>query len=404
VPPGATIICPRLGCGRQTTVKRDGTIAAHYMYGRQPCRLVDKPVPPGTHIVRLSDRGQRATTATEDLFAHTADEQSAEERLREQVAAQIPADAILAQADGRPAVLLSIVANGTYGEVTGVDLDRRPTTATGYIVDSRGLRGGVGEWHPDTAMYVKLADRPDGPVVHTIQTDLDARIRVAEPAEADGPAGADRPLLRMPVEKQILAVRDALGLSVEVLDGPHSELWRVEGCPEQLTGEVARWLFGGRYGSWEGRAHPVFRPELVDAAIAAGRIPRDEVADHGASGALVAGNPANRTPTHGPAGANGSDAQSGVDEQTPADSPADAEPDHDEEVGVASGPTDLVPVADGGMSPGARTTRAVLPRAASAAFPRPPTGGGPGGTPPSTTAAPAAYMFGRGGSPQGRHR
>ena len=242
VPPGATIICPRLGCGRQTTVKRDGTIAAHYMYGRQPCKLVDKPVPPGTHIVRLSDRAKGATTATEDLFAHTADEQSAEERLREQVAAQIPADAILAQADGRPAVLLSVVANGTYGEVTGVDLDRRPTTATGYIVESQGLRGGYGGWHPDTVMYVKLADRPDGPVVHTIQAELDARIRVAAPADADVPAGADRPLLRMPVEEQILAARDALGLTVEVLDGPHNEHLagrRLPGPADRRGGQVA---------------------------------------------------------------------------------------------------------------------------------------------------------------------
>ena len=321
VPPGATIICPRLGCGRQTTVKRDGTIAAHYMYGRQPCKLVDKPVPPGTQIVRLSDRAKGATTATEGLFAHSADEQSAEERLREQVAAQIPADAILAQADGRPAVLLSVVANGTYGEVTGVDLDRRTTTATGYIVESQGLRGGYGGWHPDTVMYVKLADRSDGPVVQTIQAELDARIRVAAPADADVPAGEDVPLLRMPVEEQILAARDALGLTVEVLDGPHNEHWRVEGCPQQLTGEVAGWLFEGLYGSWEGRAHPVFRPELVDAAIAAGRIPRDAAADRGARDELVAENHATRATGDGPADEVGADAQSPADELATAATP-----------------------------------------------------------------------------------
>jgi hypothetical protein len=254
-------------------------------------------------------------------------------------------------------------------------------------------------------MYVKLADRPDGPVVHTIQAAVDARIRVAEPAEADVPAGADRPLLRMPVEEQILAARDGLGLTVEVLDGPNNELWRVEGCPVQLTSEVATWLFGGRYGSWEGRARPVFRPELVDAAIAVGRIPRAEAADRGASDELVAENHAIRATGDGPAEEDGAAAQSPADEQTTAATPLGVRLDNDdEEVGVASGPTGQVHVADTTISAGVRATHAVLPRAASAAFPQPPTGRRPGDPQHSTTAAPRAYMFGRGSSPQGRHR
>jgi hypothetical protein len=59
---------------------------------------------------------------------------------------------------------------------------------------------------------------------------------------------------------------------VRVFDGPHNELWEVEGCPERLGGEVAWWLFGGDYGSWGARARPVFRTERVDAAIRAGRL------------------------------------------------------------------------------------------------------------------------------------
>ena len=200
---------------------------------------------------------------------------SPEQRLMDKVAARVPEDVVQwPAAEGeRPSVLLAFVANGTYGEVTGVDLQRRPTTASGYVIEAQGLRGGYGGWHPGTIMVVELAELPDGPVTHTVQTEMDGRLTVLDPPLPDMPAGQAAPWLRMPVEEQILAARTALGLTVEVRDGPANELWTVQGCPEQLAGEVAWWLFGGRYHSWEGRARPTFSPKRVQEAIAAGRIP-----------------------------------------------------------------------------------------------------------------------------------
>jgi hypothetical protein len=208
---------------------------------------------------------------------HPVIELTAEQRLLNKVAARVPADVVQRTdtPDGRPTVLLAFVANGTYGQVTGLDLQRQPITASGYVIEAQGLRGGYGGWHPDTLMLVELGELPDGPVLHTVQTEMDARLTVLDPPRPDMPAGEAAPWLRMPVEEQILAARTALGLRVEVRDGPANELWTVQGCPEQLTGEVARWLFGGRYHSWHGRARPVFRPELVQEAIAAGRIPAE---------------------------------------------------------------------------------------------------------------------------------
>jgi hypothetical protein len=147
-------------------------------------------------------------------------------------------------------------------------------TAEGYVLEATPLSGGIGGWHQGPVMVVKLGDLPEGPAVATVQTEMDDRLTVRQPPEGM-PAGEVEPWTRMPVEHQILAARTALGLSVEVIDGPHNELWRVQGCPQQLTSEVAWWLFGGEYRSWEGRARPVFRETRLDEAIAAGRLQAD---------------------------------------------------------------------------------------------------------------------------------
>jgi N12 class adenine-specific DNA methylase/predicted RNA methylase len=206
-----------------------------------------------------------------------AAEPSPEHRLLDKVAARVPEDVIQPPTTpgGHASVLLSFVANGTYGEVTGLGLQRQPITASGYVIEVHGLRGGHGGWHPGSIIVVKLGDLPDGPVTHTVQTEMDGRLTVLDPPRPDMPAGESAPWLRMPVEEQILAARTALGLSVEVHDGPANELWTVQGCPEQVTGEVAGWLFGGRYHSWHGRARPTFSPKRIQEAIAAGRIPAE---------------------------------------------------------------------------------------------------------------------------------
>jgi N12 class adenine-specific DNA methylase len=229
-------------------------------------------LPPGT-TAPTSNRAIAAPTPTPTGQGDTG-VSSAEQRLLNKVAARIPDDVVHwpSTPDEHPTVLLAYVANGTYGSVSGVDLQRQPITAQGYVIEAQGLRGGYGGWHPGTIMVVELGDLPDGPAVHTVQTDMDARLTVLDPPRPDMPPGEAAPWLRMPVEEQILAARTALGLTVEVRDGPANELWTVQGCPEQLTGEVAWWLFGGKYHSWVGRARPVFHPRRVQEAITGGRI------------------------------------------------------------------------------------------------------------------------------------
>src|SRR5205823_3154739 len=109
------------------------------------------------------------TTVRADTGAAAAP--SPEQRLMDKVAARVPADVVQwPAADGEhPSVLLAFVANGTYGEVTGLDLNRQPITACGYVTEAQGLRGGYGGWHPGTIMVVELAELPDGPVTHTVQ-------------------------------------------------------------------------------------------------------------------------------------------------------------------------------------------------------------------------------------------
>ncbi|WP_281901540.1 AAA family ATPase [Phytohabitans aurantiacus] len=223
----------------------------------------------------VEPRPEHATTAA--AVRHDTTALSAEQRLLQKVAAGIPDNVVQwpSTPDGHPTVLVSFVANGTYGEVSGVDVQREPITARGYVIEAQGLRGGYGGWHPDALIVVKLGETPDGPTVHTVQTEMDARLTVLDPPSPDMPAGEPAPWLRMPVEHQILAARTALGLTIEIRNGPANELWTVEGCPEQITGEVAWWLFGGRYRSWDGRARPVFRPQLVQEATTAGRIPAE---------------------------------------------------------------------------------------------------------------------------------
>ena len=194
-----------------------------------------------------------------------------ERRMLAKVASRQPAEPIGVGADGQPTVLVEVVANGTYGTVSGLDIHRNPVTATGYVLSARPLGGGIGGWSQETQIVVELGEHPDGPATHTLQTPTDARLTVLATTPGQ-PASTPRPWLRMPTEHQILAARDVLGLRVEVRDGPVNELWSVEGCPEKLAGEVAWWLFGGSYRSWDGRAQPQFEQRHLDAALAAGRL------------------------------------------------------------------------------------------------------------------------------------
>ncbi|MFG1872101.1 DUF6884 domain-containing protein [Micromonospora arborensis] len=209
--------------------------------------------------------------------AEAPERDTAEARMLAKVAERIPADAILPGPHGNKMVMARWVANGLYATATGVDENWKPVRARGFVLEAHPLRGGHGGKHPDATVVVKLGDRPTtSPTargVRIVQVERDGRVEVVPPADG-------RALLRTPTELQILEARTRLGLQVEVIDGPHNELWRVEGCKEQIASEVAWWLFGGAYNSWEGRSTPVFRTSRVAEAIHAGRYaPPAPVAD-----------------------------------------------------------------------------------------------------------------------------
>ncbi|WP_053065359.1 DUF6884 domain-containing protein [Micromonospora sp. RV43] len=234
-----------------------------------------EPVPAG-HVDVEPDAEQRL----EDFFAqleadlsvldteNAPEPENAEARMLAKVAERIPADVILPGPHGNSMVMARWVANGLYATAIGVDENRKPVRASGFVVEAHPLRGGYGGWHPDATVVVKLANlpttSPTAPGVRMVQVERNDLVEVVPPADG-------RPLLRMPTELQILEARTRLGLSVEVVDGPANELWRVEGCPEQIASEVAWWLFGGTHNSWEGRSTPVFRASRVAEAIHAGR-------------------------------------------------------------------------------------------------------------------------------------
>lgn len=50
VKPGEKFRCPVAACGRQAKLKRDGKVAAHAMFGRQPCDLVGKEIPADVQV------------------------------------------------------------------------------------------------------------------------------------------------------------------------------------------------------------------------------------------------------------------------------------------------------------------------------------------------------------------
>lgn len=321
VQPGATIRCP--ACGQNRKVTKARKIPRH---GRGPgCEMGGKAVPPGVTVVKppaaepeplpfdmdamaaffgqigeqmaeleprasrvpcppcggsgAADRQQCAgcggagEVTPEKAERLTKAVKSPEERLLEKVAARLPADVIewsAGDGDDHPRVLARYVANGVYVEATGVDEKWQPVTAEGYVVEAHPLSGGYGGKAPEYMTLLMLADditaKPTDPGVRMVQVEPGGRVTALW-----GPHGKHQgvgyPWLRMPVEQQILAAREQLGLAVRVYDGPANELWEVEGCPEKLTGEVASWLFEGKCHSWEGRPEPRFEARHIAAAI-----------------------------------------------------------------------------------------------------------------------------------------
>lgn len=196
-------------------------------------------------------------------------------------AARIPADAV-DTTGALPTVLARWVALGTYVTATGFDEHGDPITATGYIVEASGARDGYGGRLRGAINLLYLSDEPDNERFYLrgatgrrqmVQIPEHGRVQVATPPAGAHP-GTAYPWLRMPVEHQILSARHTLGLEVEIRPGPANELWRVQGCSEQLSTTVAEWMFAGKYTVWAQRSHPRFSPTLLAEAIHAGRYRR----------------------------------------------------------------------------------------------------------------------------------
>ncbi|MER5608236.1 DUF6884 domain-containing protein [Micromonospora tulbaghiae] len=310
VPTGAFIRCGAPACGRKVRVRKDWRIGSH-SNGIGKCDRSLNPLPADAKVLvpepkpkpeplpfdmdamaaffgqvsaDLAAAGTSQAAPVVKGAPAAAPVKSAEQRLLERAAARVPADVIEwppgdvdwpgANAHPYPRVLARYVANGTYVEAEGVDKRWEPVKATGYVVEAHPLRGGYGGRAPEYMTVVKLADYPttdpNDPSVRMVQVEPGGRVTVMSGPDSDY-SGVGYPWVRMPVEQQILAAREQLGLSVRVYDGEHNELWEVEGCPEKLTGEVASWLFGGTYYSWEGRPQPMFAARHVAAALRAGR-------------------------------------------------------------------------------------------------------------------------------------
>ena len=151
-----------------------------------------------------------AQTGLFDLDDPTIVDNSPEARLMARVAAQTPPDAVLWPADGAaPAVAVNMVAHGTYGQVTGLAPNRTLTTAQGYVVRANAVRGGIGGW----------------------------------PGRDHRGCGCrSRSRSSLPVA--------VLGPTVSLVAGSHNELWAVQGCPEQIEGQVACGFDGDRRRPW----------------------------------------------------------------------------------------------------------------------------------------------------------
>jgi hypothetical protein len=186
-----------------------------------------------------------------------------ETKVLAQAAARRPADAVTVDEQGRSLVLASQVAIGVFGRITGRLDSGKTITVDGYVLEVGRPRAR----NTEDPIWLRMQKHDEmGRSKGWINVPADARITVLDPPD-DGPAAEPAPYLRMSEEEQILAARKVLGLNVEVFAGPHNELWRVEGCDEKISGEVAWWLMGGTYGTWKGRARPLFRSSALGAAI-----------------------------------------------------------------------------------------------------------------------------------------
>ena len=185
--------------------------------------------------------------------------------------ADIPDDAVRTESDGTVTVLVGQVAKGIWVEAAGkTGVDQTPITARGYVQEAD--RVGVSA----RVMVELVAQWPPAPGDEVTELDmrLHQRVRLVPAPDGHPPVDPDRPLLRMPLERQILAARDVLGLDIEVYDHPDrpgSFLWQAQGIDGSTSEDLASQLLQGGYRGAQGWSGPRFLQQRIDEAQAAGR-------------------------------------------------------------------------------------------------------------------------------------
>jgi hypothetical protein len=159
------------------------------------------------------------------------------------------------------------VAWGTYGTAAGVDLVRRHTAATGYIVYSHPLRGGPGGNGPDmTAVYVAHHPDSDHTAATVIYTGPGATFTVLDPPPG-WPDGEPAPWTRMLVEDQITTVGDLIGRPVTIHCGPSNPLYQIGDDEPTALSRAADYLLAGGYLHSVGRSRPIPHPNRLAEAL-----------------------------------------------------------------------------------------------------------------------------------------
>jgi hypothetical protein len=164
------------------------------------------------------------------------------------------------------------VAWGTYATVDGVDVAGQELRVCGYVVATWPVRGGLGGLTGTAMVRVSMAEgRDPSEVTETVDVPPDAVLIACDPP-AGWPSGERLPCRRMPLEDQILAAREVLGLDVTVTDnGFGMQLYQLPGLPPMVVSKAADHLLEAGFRGSLGLARPVFRKTLVaDLAAAAG--------------------------------------------------------------------------------------------------------------------------------------
>ncbi len=155
------------------------------------------------------------------------------------------------------------IAWGTYGSVVGLNPDGETVADSGYIIYSHPLPGGLGGAGVDR-VAVYLAPLPSFSVANadvlyvypaTVVTVLEPPIGM--------PDGESAPWRRMPIEDQITAAAEAVGIEVQVIPSDPNPLYQLNDDDPTALSRVADYLLDGGHRGSLGRARAIPHPHRV---------------------------------------------------------------------------------------------------------------------------------------------